>query len=150
MRRDDSPEERPLYRQVADDLRDAIAAGRLPPGRLLPSEPRLAREARVSLDVVRQALATLRAEGLIVTSQGKGSRVREAPETTVMPVPPGAVITCRMPTPEERERLGEAEGRVIPEGVPVLALRRGESVELLPGDRFAVETVGSDREPRDD
>jgi DNA-binding transcriptional regulator YhcF (GntR family) len=143
MRRCDPSDRTPLYRQVADGLRDAIASGELRPGQLLPPEPRLASDAGVSVDVVRQALTVLRGEGLIVTSQGKGSRVREVPERVVVTVPPGATITARMPTPAERDRLGEAEGRVLPEGVPVLVVEHDGAVELFPGDRFAVETVDS-------
>lgn len=46
----------------------------------------------------------------------------------VVKIPPGARITSRMPTPEEREALD------LGEGVPVL-------VVVLPGDRFTVEVA---------
>lgn len=104
---------------------------------MLPPEPNLADRFDASVDVVRQALAVLRAEGLIVTRHGKGSRVREPREVSVVDVPPGARVSARMPSPEERERFG------LPEGTPLLVVERDGRVEVLPADRFAVETVAS-------
>jgi DNA-binding transcriptional regulator YhcF (GntR family) len=141
MRRLDPSDGRPLYRQAADELRDAISAGTLIPGQLLPTEASLADMFDVSVDAVRKGLSVLRGEGLIVTERGKGSRVRERQETVVVTVGPGAMIRCRMPTPQERAAIGRAEGRLIPEGVPVFEVERDGRVELLPGDRFTLETI---------
>lgn len=141
MRRLDPSSGPPLYRQVADELRDAIETGTLRPGQLLPTEANLADGFGVSVDVVRAGLGVLRGEGLIVTERGKGSRVREVPEGIVLRIPPGVTIKCRMPTPQERAALGEAEQRVIPEGVPVFEVERDGRVELFAGDRFTLETV---------
>jgi DNA-binding FadR family transcriptional regulator len=124
-----------LYRQVADNLRDAITAGDLRPGQLLPPEMSLAREAGVSVDVVRKALAVLRGEGLVDTSRGKGSRVRETPVPAIVRVPPGATITSRIP--DEAERLRFEVG----EGVPILVVERAGAVDVFPADRFVIETV---------
>lgn len=68
-----------LYRQVAADIRDAIASGDYPPGTLLPSETQLIERYRVSRPTVRNAVAALRAEGLIEVIHGKGSFVRSTP-----------------------------------------------------------------------
>ncbi|GGM77445.1 hypothetical protein GCM10012275_55180 [Longimycelium tulufanense] len=68
---------RPAYQQVAQALRDQIRAGSLRPGTQLPSLADLMQEHRVSSTVVRMALAQLRADGLIVSHQGKGSFVQE-------------------------------------------------------------------------
>jgi DNA-binding GntR family transcriptional regulator len=124
------------YRRIAADLRDAVLAGELQPGQLLPPEPALADRYDTSVDVIRSALAVLRQEGLIVTQQGRGSKVREAVEVTAVRVPPGARISARMPTLEERDELG------LPEGVPLLVVEHGGRVEVLPADRFAVDTIG--------
>lgn len=134
---------RPLYRQVADDLRDAISTGELQPGELLPTESRLAADYEIGVDAVRDALAVLRGEGLVETLRGRGTSVRELPEPTVVKVPPGARITTRMPTEDERRRLGLAEG------TPVLEVELRGEVQLLPGDRFALETVEGEDEPSD-
>jgi DNA-binding GntR family transcriptional regulator len=126
---------RPLYRRVADDIRTAIADGTLRPGQLLPPERALSERYDVSLVAVRAGLAVLRGEGLIVTERGKGSRVRETAELVALKIPPGATITTRMPTEPERQRLG------IAEGTPILVVEHEGRTELLPGDRFAIETV---------
>lgn len=136
MRRRGRSDGRPLYRVVADDIRAAIEDGALRPGQLLPPERALADRYDVSLVAVRAGLSVLRGEGLIVTERGKGSRVREMPEPTVVKIPPGARITTRMPTEDERRRLG------IVEGTPVLVVETETGVELFPGDRHVIETIG--------
>jgi GntR family transcriptional regulator len=55
----------PLYRQLADVLRDPIAAGVFPVGGELPKEASIAVRFGVSLITVRQALRELEADGLI-------------------------------------------------------------------------------------
>jgi DNA-binding GntR family transcriptional regulator len=69
----------PLYRQVADMIERAIAAGELAPGDRLPVESRLAEQHGVNRLTVRQALADLSARGLIHTVHGRGSFVSHAP-----------------------------------------------------------------------
>lgn len=60
-----------LHEMIADRLRDQIHRGELPLGAALPSESRLCEQWRASRGPVRQALATLRAEGLIAGGRGK-------------------------------------------------------------------------------
>ncbi len=55
----------PLYRQLADVLRDPIENGVFPVGGELPKEASIAERFGVSLITVRQALRELEAEGLI-------------------------------------------------------------------------------------
>src|SRR5262247_2027409 len=101
-RRIDQASHQPLYHQLADILREAIQAGEYPAGSLLPNQVRLAQEYELGVDTVRDALAVLRREGLIVTTRGQGSRVRQVEEVTVRYVPPDAEISARMPTEQER------------------------------------------------
>jgi GntR family transcriptional regulator len=68
-----------LYRQVAAAIREAIETGGHPPGAPLPSEAQLMARYRVSRPTVRNAIATLRTEGLIDVVHGKGSFVRGTP-----------------------------------------------------------------------
>lgn len=68
---------RPAYLQIADDIRSQILEGTLQADDQLPSEPGLMADYGVSRIVVRQALDVLRAEGLIVKQQGRGSFVRQ-------------------------------------------------------------------------
>jgi GntR family transcriptional regulator len=66
----------PRYAQVAERLREQIACGRLAEGQRLGGELELAREWGVSRITIRNALALLKREGLIVTRHGRGSFVR--------------------------------------------------------------------------
>ena len=65
----------PLHVQVSSALRSEIKDHRLPPGSLLPSEAALQERFGVARSVVRQALATLVAEGLVIRGRGRGSVV---------------------------------------------------------------------------
>ena len=64
-----------LYAQVADAIRREIAAGNPPAGGALPGEMTLARRYGVGRNTVRDAMAMLRAEGLIDGRKGYRSRV---------------------------------------------------------------------------
>lgn len=68
---------RPLYRQVADELRAQIQQRQLAPGRQLPTEAGLMDRYGVSRNTIRLALGVLRTEGLVVTGQGRGSFVAD-------------------------------------------------------------------------
>jgi len=56
---------------IAAALRGRIASGTLPPGAAVPSEADLSSEFAVSRGTVRQALAALRSEGLILGGRGR-------------------------------------------------------------------------------
>lgn len=70
---------RPAYLRIADDLRDRIRDGGYPPGTRLPTMAVLAMANEVSQIVIRQAIALLRAEGLVETRRGGGTVVRARP-----------------------------------------------------------------------
>lgn len=67
----------PLHAQVERALRDRLGSRDLRPGDLFPSEAALQQEFDVSRSVVRQALASLEAGGLIRKVRGRGSVVAE-------------------------------------------------------------------------
>jgi DNA-binding FadR family transcriptional regulator len=69
--------EHKLSRALFEQLAAGIRSGRLAPGARLPTEQALTRAARVSRTVVREAVAALRAEGLVITRQGVGAFVAE-------------------------------------------------------------------------
>src|SRR5215211_1757793 len=75
----DPTSDRPAYRQIADQLRAVIVGGRLEPGAQLPSERALMDTYRAARGTVRQAIATLRAEGLVDIEHGRGAFVRRRP-----------------------------------------------------------------------
>lgn len=64
-----------MYLRIADDLRARIASGSLRPGDDIPTEAELAAQWRTSRGPIRNALAALRAEGLIETMRGRPARV---------------------------------------------------------------------------
>lgn len=72
-------ERRPhLAEHIARSLHEEITSGRLKPGDRLPTEHFLAQNFGVSRNVVREAIASLRAQGLIVSQQGVGAFVATA------------------------------------------------------------------------
>jgi len=64
-----------LSDRVAQEIRDLIAAGKLAAGEMLPGERRLAAMMKVSRVSLRTALEQLRAQGLIESVPGGGTRV---------------------------------------------------------------------------
>src|SRR3954463_14745512 len=67
------------YRQIAGHLREAIRRGELAAGDKLPSETELIEHYHVARMTVRQAIAELRGEGLVVPEHGRGVFVRSRP-----------------------------------------------------------------------
>jgi DNA-binding FadR family transcriptional regulator len=108
---------RQRYEQIADHLVGEVAAGRLAPGERLPGERELAQRLGVGRASVREALAFLQLEGVIVTRPGSGSYVADdASERTntgpvSAPVPdagPAAVLQARLITEPSVARLAAA------------------------------------------
>src|SRR5215813_1685316 len=66
-----------LAHALVERLSSEILSGRLAPGARLPTEQDLIATTGVSRTVVREAIAALRAEGLVVTRQGAGAFVAE-------------------------------------------------------------------------
>ncbi|MBV8030457.1 MAG: FadR family transcriptional regulator [Betaproteobacteria bacterium] len=79
---------RKLSRGLFEQLAEQIKSGRLAPGERLPTEQELTRAARVSRTVVREAVAALRAEGLVVTRQGVGAFVSAMPQQAPFRIDP--------------------------------------------------------------
>ena len=102
--------ERKLSRRLFEQLAEQIKSGRLAPGARLPTEHALTRAARVSRTVVREAVAALRAEGLVVTRQGVGAFVSAEPQRAPFRI-----------EPERMQTLGDILG--------VMELRLGVEIE---------------------
>ena len=62
----------PIFRQIADQLRQAIDAGVYKPGEMLPSLRSLAVDIRVNPNTVQRAYETLEREGVVETRRGIG------------------------------------------------------------------------------
>ncbi|ESN16546.1 mannosyl-D-glycerate transport/metabolism system repressor mngR [Enterobacter sp. MGH 24] len=68
---------KPMYRQIADALREKINTGELKPGDALPTESSLQEAFNVSRVTVRQALKLLTEEQIVESIQGSGTYVKE-------------------------------------------------------------------------
>jgi GntR family transcriptional regulator len=62
----------PIYLQIADGIREAVAAGIYQPGEPLPSLRNLALQVQVNPNTVQKAYDELAREGLIYAQRGKG------------------------------------------------------------------------------
>jgi GntR family transcriptional regulator, transcriptional repressor for pyruvate dehydrogenase complex len=77
---------------IYDGIFGLIVSGEFAENARLPSEVELARRFGASRPVVREALARLRDDGLIVSRQGSGSYVRRRPDNAVLQfVPVGSI-----------------------------------------------------------
>ena len=68
---------KPVYLQLADQVRYAAASGALRPGDPLPSIRPLAEELRVNRNTIAKAYAELESQGVIETIPGKGCFLKE-------------------------------------------------------------------------
>ncbi|MGE7368743.1 FadR/GntR family transcriptional regulator [Neorhizobium sp. NPDC001467] len=72
---------RNLVETVAHRIREAITGGSLKPGDKLPTESGLTQQHQVSRTVIREAIASLRADGLVEVRHGVGVFVLPPPES---------------------------------------------------------------------
>ncbi len=78
-------DEQILYRQIYQRLKSDIASGHFPPGSQLPTEAELMAQYGVSRVTVRNALALLQQEGLVVRIPAKGTFVRRSDPVSTAP-----------------------------------------------------------------
>jgi GntR family transcriptional regulator len=84
----DTSDARPIYQQVVDGIKGAIARGGLAEGTTLPPVRQLAADLGVNLNTIAAAYRELQKDGLIATRHGSGS-----------------VVTSRTSTERSREEL---------------------------------------------
>lgn len=70
-------DKRPIYLQIMEQIKRRIAVGDWPEGHALPSIRQLAADLQISVITVKRAYLELEREGVIVTQQGRGSRVAQ-------------------------------------------------------------------------
>ena len=63
---------KPVYLQIADQVKSAVASGAAQPGDVLPSIRPLAEDLRVNRNTIAKAYAELESQGVIETSAGRG------------------------------------------------------------------------------
>ena len=69
--------DKPIYGQIAAQIRDAVAAGELAAGEQLPSIRALAAQLRISAITTKRAYQDLETQGYVTTIPGKGCFVAE-------------------------------------------------------------------------
>jgi GntR family transcriptional regulator len=74
----------PPYRKIADELRALILSGELRAGEKLKSENELKDQYATTRVTVRKALALLKADGLLISEQGRGVFVRPRPNVQML------------------------------------------------------------------
>ncbi|WP_210491504.1 FCD domain-containing protein [Patulibacter sp. SYSU D01012] len=121
-------ERRPVYQQVAAQLRAAILDGELAPGHDLPSERELGLRFGVGRTSVREALRALQAQGLVVAA-GPTAPLRVTAVDVLSEGPVGEAFTALL-------RLG---------GVPL-----GDLIELRGALEGAALAATASRRPRPD
>lgn len=67
----------PMYKQVTDQIKDAIASGKMQPETRLPSIREMAQELKISEITIKRAYSDLENEGFIITRSGLGSYVAD-------------------------------------------------------------------------
>jgi GntR family transcriptional regulator len=103
----------PLYRQLADHLRDEIRTGRFGVGAPLPTELELCRAHEVSRHTVRDALRVLREEGLIARRRGAGTTVAASAAPTAFVQPLGGFDELLHYARDARFEVQRASQRII-------------------------------------
>lgn len=109
---------KPAYQQVAEKLRERIAAGEFAASGKLPSLSQLEAEYDASVTVVREALRRLSSEGVIVRHQGKGSFLTPEAATLAGQASPSTEVSrlrrevedLRAELTDLRERVARLEG----------------------------------------
>ena len=75
----DASDPRPVYRQIADEVRRCVAIGVLKPDEPLPASRKLADELKVNANTVQHAYRTLEHEGAVYVKRGLGTFVSVLP-----------------------------------------------------------------------
>jgi GntR family transcriptional regulator len=110
-----SADERPIYGQIADRVKFAVAGGALRPGEMVPAVRELSKQLVVNPNTVARAYRDLQTEGLLEPVRGIGLQVAE-----------GAVERCRAARREMvrgwlRRALDEArQSRMDPEEIEAI------------------------------
>src|SRR5215510_7833759 len=71
----DANDRRPVYQQVADEIKALIARGELAEGAALPPVRQLAADLGVNLNTIAVAYRELQSEGLLAVKHGSGAVV---------------------------------------------------------------------------
>jgi GntR family transcriptional regulator len=76
----------PMYRRIADDLREQIESGQIEPGQQLQTEIELRERYEASRNTVRDAIKSLTTLGLVETRPGQGTFVVKKEDPFITPL----------------------------------------------------------------
>lgn len=102
---------RSLTNELVESLREQIIGGNMQPGSKLPAAKVIEEQAGVSRSVVREAIAALKAEGLIISRQGVGVFVSNT-------------------MPKKSFEIEQAEFNSVENAIKILELRIAVEVEM--------------------
>jgi GntR family transcriptional regulator len=71
----DPADARPVFRQIADEVRRSVSVGILKPDEPLPAVRKLAADLKVNANTVQHAYRTLEQEGVVYVKRGMGTFV---------------------------------------------------------------------------
>lgn len=132
---------RAAYRQVADDLRARIAADEFATTRKLPSISEIKERYEVSDSIARWAVYHLKADGLVMTRQGKGAYLAHGAADRAQQPRPAVVLTeARQQFAEMRQRMVEMQQAQAALGESFTQLKaRVDALELLTAEELPLE-----------
>ncbi|WP_175073784.1 FadR/GntR family transcriptional regulator [Terribacillus sp. AE2B 122] len=123
-----------IYEQVADELLALIKNGDLKPGEKLASVTQLAENFSVGRSAIREALATLRAMGLVEMKQGEGTYVKAfEPEGIVYPLQHALLMSA-----EDRTELMEVR-HILETGIAASAALNRSDEDLVQMEQALAE-----------
>lgn len=144
----------PMYRRIAQQLRQQIKSGHPGPGEQLPTELELSERFEVSRNTIRDAIKWLTVNGLVETRPGQGTFVRSriAPFMTTLSVAPetglgggegdaafcevrqrGRQPSASVPRVAIQQAVGNIAARLrIPEGTQVVSRRQERFIDGIP------------------
>jgi GntR family transcriptional regulator len=133
----------PMYRRIAEDLREQIESGEMPAGKQLPPENKLSEMYDgASRNTIREAIRALTTLGLVTTQPGRGTFVAEKKKTFTVPlhtpIESGAfkdAVREQGSEPDVRPPRVEVQN-AGPEVVRELQVEPGSSVVIRHQERF--------------
>jgi GntR family transcriptional regulator len=76
----DPADQRPVYRQIVEEIQRCVAVGIMRPDETLPAAAALAKDLKVNINTVQHAYRTLAQEGTVYIKRGLGTFVSAAPK----------------------------------------------------------------------
>src|SRR5688500_18940472 len=76
----DPADQRPVYRQIVEEIQRSVAVGVMRPDEALPAAGALAKELKVNINTVQHAYKTLAGEGTVYVKRGLGTFISPVPK----------------------------------------------------------------------